>query len=165
MSFLKKHIDGLQGLKDNGISKAAAKALRKEKPLLVDLLRKQQNAGEMSNGSLAPDYSSFTAYLAYKELKASGGRIPRKPKQKNRPWNFEWTGEFHDSFTAHVKQDDSYLIKSSNKGLERDLSTRAGGEIMALTEDANDEIIKEVIEPAIAIEINAELDRLLSKFR
>ena len=83
MSFLKKHIDGLQGLKDNGISKAAAKALRKEKALLVDLLRKQQNAGEMSNGSLAPDYSSFTAYLAYKELKASGGRIPRKPKQKN----------------------------------------------------------------------------------
>lgn len=147
MSLVQPYIDNLEKIKNN-LGDVARQALLDNLDFILYLIKERQlDRGLNAGGNVVGKYKTITEAYADDDREASGGVYPRKDKEPNTPYNFDWFGSFKDGIYVKLNNDEGF-----------DILTRDGkvgilelqyGKLLKLTEEHNDQVNNQVIFPAL----------------
>ena len=145
--IVEKHIRHLERLKETIEDQAKVIVLNNADKIISILQDRQLGIGLDSSGSPLRGNSGEGFYTRATELIAEHPPRPVKPKDKNEPYNFQWTGSFFDGMGLKILSRNNYSIFSSDG--KSALLRKTYGKILDLSEENNQWINENIIEPEL----------------
>ena len=165
MKYYQRELDRIR----SNTSEYAKEALLKNQGLVVSLLKYNQ----LSRG-LNPDGGplSFEQTIGGKEVKGKGKYSGATqafadrdgvsiPKEKGAPYNFSWTGETLDNLKLGKVKTSDFTYSFKTVSAKQKLLEKLYGEIFELSEEHNEYVNKEIIEPYVAWRIIQEINKMI----
>lgn len=147
MNF-KEAIKRAENLSPERVTKQLFQEIRRIEDFLIDLniLQIQEhkdsfdNTLENSNQFYTGFYSQATAAIAQREN-------PRKPKTAGQPYNFEWSGDFIDSFLIDIQNETISLNSTGTGSGDKAFFFEGYTNLFGLTDDNLSKVVKEKLLP------------------
>jgi len=154
MELLKIYQQKLSGIKKEVPQWAKEAILQNAEAIVFRLKAFQLTKGLDSLGNVVGTYAERTQEFAEKE-------DARKDKIPGSPYNFEWTGETFDNLMISSVNKSQKTYKFRTVAYKQKLLEELYGEIFDLTEENNEWVNKNIIEPFVANKIQEAIAQFI----
>jgi len=138
---------------ENDLERIARKVVKDNIDFILFLLQqKQLNLGKNSENQIVGRYKAMTV-----QWSKDPQNRPRKPKVRNAPFNFDWSGNWLESMSIKMEKDGFSIFSRDGKDAMLEAQYGKGGKLKKLSEKHNTELNEEVIMPKL-------IDHILNNF-
>jgi len=154
MELLKIYQQKLSGIKKQVPQWAKEAILQNAEAIVFRLKAFQLTKGLDSLGNVVGTYAERTQEFAEKE-------DARKDKIPGSPYNFEWTGETFDNLMISSVNKSQKTYKFRTVAYKQKLLEELYGELFELTDESNEWVNKNIIEPFVANKIQEAIAQFI----
>ena len=154
MELLKIYQQKLSGIKKEVPQWAKEAILQNAEAIVFRLKAFQLTKGLDSLGNVVGTYAERTQEFAEKE-------DARKDKIPGSPYNFEWTGETFDNLMISSVNKSQKTYKFRTVAYKQKLLEELYGELFELTDESNEWVNKNIIEPFVANKIQEAIAQFI----
>jgi len=156
MQLITNYLQNLERLKAK-VPDFAREAILNNRGIIVNLVKFDQlSQGKNSYGQPLSWAKGTGYYSPYTQAYADRDGV-RTPKIQGAPYNFSYSGETLDNMNIEFVDTSNFTYKINTVRFKQDLLEVIYGEIFELTDEHNEWVNKNIIEPYVADKIQQEM--------